>query len=249
MIFYFSGTGNSAYVANYIGTQIKDEVINLFDKLKNHDYSFMKSSRPYVFVVPTYAWQIPHIVRDWILNTEFEHNQKAYFVLTCGDGIGNAGHYGAKLCKKKNLIYMGSTDIIMPENYIAMFEVPDEQTAQVIIKDASKKIQATADLILSQERLSYQNISVGGKIQSSIVNSIFYACFVSGKKFYATDDCISCAHCVKVCPMSNIKMLKGKPNYGKNCTHCMACICRCPKEAIEYGKKSQGKPRYTCKIQ
>ena len=25
---------------------------------------------------------------------------------------------------------------------------------------------------------------------------------------------------------------------------CMACICYCPKEAIEYGKKSKGKPRY-----
>ena len=24
----------------------------------------------------------------------------------------------------------------------------------------------------------------------------------------------------------------------------MACICYCPKEAIEYGKKSRGKPRY-----
>nr|WP_264291386.1 MULTISPECIES: hypothetical protein [unclassified Dorea] len=28
------------------------------------------------------------------------------------------------------------------------------------------------------------------------------------------------------------------------CTHCMACICYCPAEAIEYGKKSVGKPRY-----
>ena len=27
---------------------------------------------------------------------------------------------------------------------------------------------------------------------------------------------------------------------------CMACICGCPAEAIEYGKKSRGKPRYQC---
>ena len=37
---------------------------------------------------------------------------------------------------------------------------------------------------------------------------------------------------------------KRKAGLGKNCTHCMACICYCPKEAIEYGKKSKGKPRY-----
>ena len=36
----------------------------------------------------------------------------------------------------------------------------------------------------------------------------------------------------------------GKPVWGKDCTHCMACICYCPAEAIEYGKKSLGKPRY-----
>ena len=35
-----------------------------------------------------------------------------------------------------------------------------------------------------------------------------------------------------------------KPVWGGNCTHCMACICRCGVESIEYGKKSLGKPRY-----
>ena len=44
--------------------------------------------------------------------------------------------------------------------------------------------------------------------------------------------------------MNNIRLENGKPVWGKNCTHCMACICYCPKEAIEYGKKSKGKPRH-----
>jgi NAD-dependent dihydropyrimidine dehydrogenase PreA subunit len=206
----------------------------------------MTSNRPYVFVVPTYAWQIPHIVRDWILHTEFEQKQKVYFVMTCGDSIGNAKHYGANLCKKKDLIYMGCTDIIMPENYIAMYEVPNEKAAKEIVKKAEHKIKETADLIKSEERLLDQNISFGGKISSSLVNTLFYGCIVSAKKFYATNSCVSCSFCVKVCPLENIKMVDGKPSWGKNCTHCMACICTCPKEAIEYGKKSQGKPRYTC---
>jgi flavodoxin/NAD-dependent dihydropyrimidine dehydrogenase PreA subunit len=244
MICYFSGTGNSAYVAKVIGEQINDEVVNLFDKLKNHDYTIRTSNKLYVFVVPTYAWQIPHIVRDWILNTEFEKNQKVYFVLTCGVSIGNAEHYLANLCKKKNLVYMGCTDIVMPENYIAMFDVPDKKTAQIIVQNASGKIQDTADIIKSEARIPDNKISIGDKIRSSLVNTMLYSCFISAKKFYATNACISCAHCVNVCPMSNIKMVDGKPNYGKNCTHCMACICTCPKEAIEYGTKSQGKPRY-----
>ena len=49
---------------------------------------------------------------------------------------------------------------------------------------------------------------------------------------------------MELCPLNNIHLESGRPVWGKNCTHCMACICYCPKEAIEYGKKSKGKPRY-----
>lgn len=37
---------------------------------------------------------------------------------------------------------------------------------------------------------------------------------------------------------------EGGPVWGKRCTHCMACICGCPAEAIEYGKRTVGKRRY-----
>ncbi|MEG1426002.1 MAG: 4Fe-4S binding protein, partial [Raoultibacter sp.] len=31
---------------------------------------------------------------------------------------------------------------------------------------------------------------------------------------------------------------------GNSCTHCMACITRCPEEAIEFKNKTQGKVRH-----
>ena len=34
MILYFSGTGNSAYVAKRVGKEISDEVLDLFKKIK-----------------------------------------------------------------------------------------------------------------------------------------------------------------------------------------------------------------------
>lgn len=71
MILYFSGTGNSEYTAQRIGKEIDDEVINLFDKIRILDYSDMKSERPWIIVVPTYAWRIPHIVSDWMENKFF----------------------------------------------------------------------------------------------------------------------------------------------------------------------------------
>ncbi|MBS5951111.1 MAG: EFR1 family ferrodoxin, partial [Clostridium sp.] len=53
-----------------------------------------------------------------------------------------------------------------------------------------------------------------------------------------------CGKCVKLCPLNNIELVKGKPKWGEKCTHCMACISRCPKEAIEYKNKTKGRNRY-----
>ena len=247
MILYFSGTGNSEYAAKRIGKEIEDEVTNLFEKIRPNDYCAMKSERPWIIVVPTYAWRIPHIVKKWLENTELEGNKDIYFVMTCGGSIGNAAKYLGKLCVKKNMNYCGCAEITMPENYIALFSTPTEEEALQIIEQAECVIDRTALCIKNKEKLSQSEISFKDKMNSGIINNLFYPVFVHAKKFYATDDCISCGKCVNVCPLNNVRIESGKPVWGDHCTHCMACICRCPKEAIEYGKHSHGLNRYTCK--
>ena len=49
------------------------------------------------------------------------------------------------------------------------------------------------------------------------------------------------------CPLNNITVVEGITVCGKTCIHCSTCINRCPKLAIEYGKKTQGKNRYVAK--
>jgi len=247
MILYFSGTGNSEYVAKRIGKEINDEVIGLFDKIRNSDHSELNSDRSWIVVVPTYAWRIPRIVQKWIENTSLTGSGNIYFVMTCGGSIGNAGKYLKKLCARKNMNYYGCTEIVMPENYIALFSTPTEEKAMQIIEQAESVIDDTARCIKKGDKLTQPEISFGDKMNSGIVNDLFYPVFVHAKKFYATGDCISCGKCVRSCPLNNIRMEEGKPVWGKDCTHCMACICRCPKEAIEYGKHSRGLTRYTCK--
>ncbi|MCD2491530.1 EFR1 family ferrodoxin [Lacrimispora sp. NSJ-141] len=246
MILYFSGTGNSEYTARRIGKEIDDEVTNLFDKIRNMDYSEMKSERPWVIVVPTYAWRIPRIVSDWLEKTNFSGKKEVYFVMTCGGSIGNAGHYLKKLCAEKNMNYCGCAEIVMPENYIALFSTPTEDEALQIIEQAESVIDSTALHIKNGDKLPNREISFGDKMNSGMINALFYPMFVHAKKFYATDHCISCGKCVNVCPLKNVSIENGKPKWGDNCTHCMACICTCPKEAIEYGKHSKGLPRYNC---
>ena len=187
MILYFSGTGNSEYVAKRIGRETGDDSLDLLGKIRSRDHWEMRSDRPWVVVAPTYAWRIPRIVQEGLENTPLAGNRDIYFV----------------------------------------------------IDEAARRIKGGE--IFSQPGLGFKD-----KMNSGIVNDIFYPLFVHAKKFYADDSCISCGKCVRVCPLNNIRLEKGRPLWGKNCTHCMACICRCPSEAIEYGTHSRGKRRYVC---
>lgn len=246
MILYFSGTGNSAYVAKYISRMIKDEVLDLFQRLRDHDYSAMASDKPWVVVTPTYAWRIPRIVSEWMRQTKLTGSKEIYFVLTCGDGIGNAGAYLEKFCDILGMKYMGCAQIVMPENYIAMFQTPGTEEAKDIIRKAAPSIDEVCAALKKGKPLANRKISPVGKICSGVVNKAFYPMFVHADKFTVKNTCVSCGKCEKLCPMSNVKIKNGKPVWGKSCTHCMACICHCPTEAIEYGRHSKGLPRYVC---
>lgn len=246
MILYFSGTGNSEYVAKRIGKEMNEEVLNLFEKIRSKDYASLHSERCWIIVVPTYAWRIPRIVEEWLKNTSLTGSKDIYFVMTCGGSIGNAEKYIKQLCNQKQMIFRGCMEIIMPENYIAMFQTPTKQEATEIIKKAESVIDHTIHLIKTGQILQKSNIKMSDKISSGLINQLFYPLFVHAKKFYVSDACIACGKCVQVCPLNNINLVNGKPVWSNHCTHCMACISRCPKEAIEYGKHSIGLPRYTC---
>ena len=246
MIVYFSGTGNSRYCAQYLAHQLGDEAVDAFGFIRNGIAADLITGKPWVFVSPTYAWQLPRVFAEFIRSGNFAGSTDAYFVMTCGDDIGNAAAYIEPLCKEKGLYFKGVLPVVMPENYIAMFDVPDEKERAEIVLKARPVLHEAVTHIRIGEDIPEVPVDLKGKAKSGKINEVFYKKFVKDKDFYAKDNCMSCGKCVESCVLNNIRLENGRPVWGGNCTHCMACICGCPAEAIEYGKKSKGKPRYRC---
>ena len=245
MILYYTGTGNSAHVAKRLGALLHDETENLFGRLREQDHTGLYSDDAWVIVTPTYAWRVPHIVTDWLRKTELIGSRSVYFVMTCGDGIGDAGKHAEKLCRQLGLRYMGCAAVIMPENYIAMFDAPDEAEARRIVDAAEPTVRRIAAKIAGGEALT-QPVKRTDALLSGAVNRGFFALWVKDRAFTVSDACIGCGLCGQVCPMKNVSLENGRPRWHGKCTHCMACITRCPMQAIEYGRISRGKPRYRC---
>ena len=244
MILCFSGTGNSKYVAQRIADALGDEIVNLNDRIKASDTSLVETGERVIIVTPTYAWRIPRVVRDWLRKTELRGAKQVWFVMTCGSEIGNADRYNRDLCTEKGLACMGTAQIVMPENYIAMFSAPQADEAREIVAKTEPNIDCVIASIQSNQPFAPTRNNLYDRFMSGPVNPIFYKFCVKADAFTVSDTCIGCGQCAKRCPMNNVTLKDGKPVWGKNCTHCMACICYCPVRAIEYGKKSVGQPRY-----
>ena len=244
MVLYFTGTGNSRHIAERIAHALNDTLISLNDRIKSGDITPLAVNGRLVLVMPTYAWRIPRIVRDHLLRTELRGARETWFVMDCGSEIGNAAKYNRALCREKGLVYMGTAQIVMPENYIAMFNAPQVEEARQIVARAEPDIDGAIAAVRENRAFPPPRRKFYDRFMSGPVNPIFYSCFVKANAFTVGNACTGCGQCVRRCPTNNITLQNGKPVWGQNCTHCMACICYCPAEAIEYGKKSLGKPRY-----
>ncbi len=248
MVLYFSGTGNSKYIAKRIAEITNDSIYSINDAIKSNTI-FNGEDNKIIFSVPTYAWRIPKIVKDWINKSNFAPNTSVYFIMNCGGEIANSEKYLLKLCKNKDFKYMGCAEIVMPENYLAIFSVPNEEQSKRIIAKREDHINTLGEAIKSHMPFPAYKTNFTGKIMSSVINPMFYSLCVSDKKFTVDrEKCTSCGKCTKECPLNNVALSDGKPVWHGNCTHCMACITICPTEAIEYGEKSKGKPRYRCPL-
>jgi ferredoxin/flavodoxin len=246
MVIYYTGTGNSRYVAQCAAALTDDELVNAGRSMQAGERPAFFSEKPWVFCCPTYAWRMPRIFTDFLTRCTFSGNRKAYFLMTCGSEIGCAGDYIQKFCAKKSFEYMGVAAVVMPENYLAMFNVPDGPEALAIIKSGEQTVSEAARLILAGEPFPPAPRRPAGYVSSHVVNPVFFKLFVHDRGFRASDACIGCGECVRGCVQNNITLQNGKPVWNGRCTHCMACICYCPVRAIEYGGRSQKRPQYRC---
>ena len=246
MVVYFSGTGNSRYAARAFAKGLGEEPVDAGVLIKQRGTAALTSESPWVFVCPTYAWRIPRVFEDFIRRTAFAGSREAYFVMTCGGEIGNAARYLRALCEEKGFVFKGVLQLVMPENYIAMFDVPAEEECDKIREEAKPALRAAIGAVREGRDFPAWRPGWLDKVKSGVVNEGFYRFYVKDRKFSAGPDCSGCGLCESLCPPNNIRLVEGRPQWGGNCTHCMACICHCPAQAIEYGKTSRGKRRYRC---
>lgn len=246
MVLYFSATGNTEFIAKELAKRLGDDCLNLLDRVKTKDHTPLHSDTPFIICAPVYVCEMPRFLAAYLKKQVFTGSRDVYCIFTSGGYCGISGILAKQIFRKKGMNYLGHGEFRMPRNYVASDAYPmlDFEATKERIADSYQKIDAAAKTIQAGEKLKARHVFLFETVITLPFNPVWSKLKYQTKDFYASDKCISCGKCVKVCPLNNVSLKDGKPVWGKNCTHCMACIGNCPTEAIEYGTITQGKEKY-----
>ena len=247
MVFYFSGTGNSLYIAKAIATAQGDRLISVADELNkpgnNYEYEFPNDSL--VLVYPIYAWRPPRLIMNFIGKLRVK-GKTPYVcaVSTCGMEEGNATKVLEKALAQKGLALQSAFSVQMPGNYVIGRPAPTNEVIRKLFTSAEERLNEI-NRAISQRQTGAFDLMGGknGALKTGFIGTLFNLFNMNARGFYATDACVHCGLCEKVCPIHTIT-LKDKPVWGKKCTKCLACINRCPAHAIQYKNSTPENGRY-----
>lgn len=251
MILYFSGTGNSKYVAEKLAELLGEELFNIEGKqrlpMMVEDAPLAPESlveEPLGIVFPVYAWGLPRIVEEYLRNKNIT-NKFVWTVMTCGDDMGYTDVILEKTIKRTvNAAY----SLQMPNTYVSLpgFDVDPPEIASKKIEETKAQLHRIAESIRNRENCNELTRGDMAWIKTYVLRPLFNKFLVTDKFFRKTQDCSSCGLCAKQCPTKDIAMIAGNPVWqNKNCTGCLRCYHNCPKRAIEWGKFTKNKGQKT----
>ena len=212
MIFYFTGTGNSRWVAEALGTAFDEPLVSIADALnegKDENVYPLREREKVFFVFPVHSWGPAVLVSRFIsrLILSGYKGQEVYFVCTCGDDCGYTDRIMRSTLARRGITLTGGFSIQMPNNYILMpgFDVDSKEVETEKLKKAPERLKSIISFIKEQKT----NFTSDGSLPKED--------FVTASYFYGGHSCAACYACLHWCPKNatllKVPFLKHRPQY------------------------------------
>ena len=156
MIFYFSGTGNTKWVAEQLAKTTGEELRYIPKELKKGLLHYeLKDGERLGVCFPTHGWQPPHIVREFIRKSSFHLTPSTYVyaVTTCGDNMGYAMRIFQKELHTRNLHAQSLFAVVMPESNVcfSFLHLDTEERVQQKIAAARQRMQHICKVVVDRQ--------------------------------------------------------------------------------------------------
>ncbi len=247
-IYYFSGTGNSLFIAKELTKRIPNSKLCPITKLlrNNTTNSIIKVNSEIIgLVFPCHGLTIPIPVRLFLERFDLTNVKYIFALVTRGGSVFRGFSHINKILKNQNkklnasfVINMGMNDPKLKD-----FHMPTEEELALIEETVDHKLSFVQSVILSKEEfhddvngVSFSRFRILNFLLERIIPFMLqhYATRVK-KYFYIDSKCTGCGICEKVCPSLKIKMVDGIPTWQSDvdCYFCYSCLNFCPNQSIQ----------------
>lgn len=231
MIVYFSATGNSKYVAERIAQVIGDTAVSIEQQ---EPVISVRQGEVFGIVTPTYWWQLPPIMREWLGKLSLSGSGYVFLVATYGTTPGCCDEDARRLLAKRDIRLDASFSVKMPDTWTPIFDLSDPEKVAKQNEESERYIDAVIGKIRSRmigNQMEHRAPYIARLFTGPILNAERRT-----KNFHVEDSCIGCGLCARRCPVQAIEIRDKRPVWVKNqCTLCLRCLHHCPKFAIQYG--------------
>lgn len=241
-LFYFSGTGNTKWVADRIKYEFEKlghciDILNIenFDgdlkKIFNYDYLIIGT--------PIYAEMHPKIVDDFVKRIPKTDNEIKVMVYSTQGGSTSCGAESISrvLSKKGYKVFIQENIKMINNYYFAVGKKPIKEDIEFILNEAEKKIKELVNNFI-QEKKSINYISSSRVFLGKIASKGFKKFLPKlSKNIMASKECTKCGLCVRNCPRGNITIENDRAVFHSNCMLCLRCIYICPNNVVNYKNK------------
>jgi ferredoxin len=244
MVFYFTGTGNSLFIAKRIAGKSKEKLVSISAELKKSNSTFtLEDGEDIGFVYPVHGFAPPSAVMAFAskLSLKNFNGNYIYSVFNCGGTWEYTAKRFSESLSKGGMTLKGDFHVIMPGNYTLGNTRISEAQDQETLLHAGEKVDEVLSLI-DKKTVNYEK----GR-HSFFMSYVIHALLglESSVKFEIGSGCNRCGKCAAICPMGAIQITGGKVIRDKRkCVLCLGCINCCPADALNIGKKTAGKRRY-----
>jgi len=234
MIFYFTATGNSKFIAEKIAAETGEQIIDIAECIKNNEFDFdLSGNEKLGIVLPIYYYGPPLIVVEFLekLNITAKDDYYRYAILNCGGQTGETKKIITKYFQFDAVFGLKTVD-----NYVPLFKSESDEKVEVLLDQAELAI---TEIITQINNQSCGDFNSAKGILPSLITTVAYPLYKHGRKtrkFKVNDQCVSCNLCADICPRKTIELKDGRPVWQTpQCELCLACLHRCPVAAISYG--------------